>query len=527
MPPKRGPSATASTAKRAKQDVSAQRQTFTQSTLFSSCASATSSSTSSTLSSSTKPPASPARPSSAAAATRYFKPTFGRVHSIYDSSSSAACPSFQLGALLSSDSPLRAAILCSANVDAPMLFTQLDKAAGANEDVPVLLIAREDDVRAQVEKKAKDGLWPYKERKNVKVKTVVDKTARNGRGGVFHPKFMLLRYDSHLRVVISTANLCKPEWSTQDNSVWVTDFPSASPASPSARFCSDLQNFLSWLGIPLSQFSWLGDFDFGETEGPDGVRLVWSIKGRYPLDSPKGGGLLLLPQALKSFGFAPGAALGGEGYWEIEAQNWLWHFLASASGLSPLTYSPDSPPKAKLTPSAVDPSKVLDSPLSGIKIGFPSWEEVKRAKSKVGENAGSPIWVNEELDQDADDFPRHLMHDQRSKREKVISHSKTLLALHKYYTPDDEEPKHEGWVYVGSHNFTSPAWGHLEKRSTIRMFVVPNFELGVVFPIRASSAEELEKKASDLMPYKRPVQPYGPDDRLFDKAEQTQKRANG
>ena len=84
----------------------------------------------------------------------------------------------------------------------------------------------------------------------------------------------------------------------------------------------------------------------------------------------------------------------------------------------------------------------------------------------------------------AEKFPRQLFHDSKSKRGRVLMHSKMMIATFRQsaYTSPSSSNVHDsaseseedevvelspepssaiGWVYVGSHNFTPSAWGTL------------------------------------------------------------------
>lgn len=58
-----------------------------------------------------------------------------------------------------------------------------------------------------------------------------------------------------------------------------------------------------------------------------------------------------------------------------------------------------------------------------------------------------PTWTNP-------NFPKHLFYKGESKRNRVIAHTKMIIAI-KHFDPlkDDERTfKYEGWLYIGSHN---------------------------------------------------------------------------
>jgi len=131
---------------------------------------------------------------------------------------------------------------------------------------------------------------------------------------------------------------------------------------------------------------------------------------------------------------------------------------------------------------------------------------------------------------EATNFPRELFHDSKSKRGRVLMHSKMILGTFNntssssssaagssrraYRAPVDSEDEADsgddeqaqssiaGWVYVGSHNFTPAAWGNLSGTLSKPFLNIFNYELGIVFPLKN------EQEANDVACWERPPKKY-------------------
>ncbi|BGP53198.1 hypothetical protein JCM8202v2_000757 [Rhodotorula sphaerocarpa] len=287
--------------------------------------------------------------------------------------------------------------------------------------------------------------------------------------GVMHIKLMLYFHADFLRIIIPTANAVDFDWARIDNILYVHDFPLLAPAQvqdnplnnpTGTQFSRRLIETCKDMEIPKGILADTRIYDF--TRSAD-VRLVPSIQGTWPQARyDRGGGLAALARAVSELNFASG------GRWELEAtgssigryysSNWLGQMLGAANGIHPSTYFGTS--KDSKVPAVIPKTDKLP-----IKILFPTESEILE-----------------------------------------------VLGIHKYTS--SPAPAHEGFIYLGSHNFTGAAWGQLQiSKADGPQLVLKNWELGVVLPIRASSAEELEAKASDLVSYRRPVVRYGPNDR--------------
>ncbi|KZT08989.1 phospholipase D/nuclease [Laetiporus sulphureus 93-53] len=343
---------------------------------------------------------------------------------------------------------------------------------------------------------------------------------RNG-WGCMHMKFMLLFYKSgRLRVVVSTANMVEYDWRDIENSVWLQDFPPRpSPISRDSEaedFPTALTRVLHAVNVapalnshlqnehpdlPLQRLENLRTrWDFSKAK----VQLVPSIAGKHE-GWPKVvlAGHTALMKAVRDAGMTAdkntevvlecqGSSIG------TYSTQWMNEFYCSARGESPQSW---------LDTSKTQRAKL---PYPPVKILFPTLQYVR--ESKLGERGGGTMFCRQNQWEGAK-FPRELFHQSRSKRGRVLMHSKHPNARQKQAArsdvdTDDEDAnerrsnKFIGWAYVGSHNFTASAWGTLSGSAFSPTLNITNYELGILLPIRKE--EEIDRIAC----WERPPKKY-------------------
>ncbi|GAA5826158.1 hypothetical protein JCM11251_007186 [Rhodosporidiobolus azoricus] len=391
------------------------------------------------------------------------------------------------------------------------------------DETPLLLVMQGPD-------NGRGELGLCKLKPNSYIQLVADKKPFAYRG-CMHTKLNIYYHATFVRIIIPTANAMSYDYETMDNAVFVQDFPVRQPLP--ANFVEDddsgpftnpthtdySKRFFQvcyLLGVPKKFVKISQLYDYSASAD---VRLVQSMQGKFSLNEPaeanKGGGLCALAKAVASHQFAPG------GRWEIEvtgsslgqlSPSWLAQFYAACQGVSPLSYFPGRNGRKGSTnpPEDVVSAGSLKHPVRlPIKLMFATEKEI--LGSWQGAEHGGTTFCRP-TQWNGKSYPRHLFHRQESKRDRVPAHTKIILALKKYKDPTAQTAVHEGWMYLGSHNFTPSAWGALQNGVGGPQIANNNYELGVVIPIRANSAEELEKKASEMVTYKRPLVPYSRDD---------------
>ncbi|KAL8279939.1 hypothetical protein RQP46_007789 [Phenoliferia psychrophenolica] len=336
----------------------------------------------------------------------------------------------------------------------------------------------------------------------------------HGWTGSMHTKAIVLCYKKFMRVVIPSANMIDFDWERIDNVLYIQDFPLRAPSTSDVgttpannpthtRFSKDFLKALKKLAVPPKFLVPFRDFDFSKS---DEVQLVVSNQGKewYQWDGMNdGGGIVSLANSVKALGFSAG------GVWQIEAtgssigqysDNWLAQFYSACKGSHPEEWLTS---KNKTEPGLA-PGKRLP-----IKIVYPTLAEVDA--SRGGRPGGGTLFFPEKRWKDKN-FPKNLLHQGRSKRKGVIAHTKTIIAIHR---PDATSPpgsKSEGYIYVGSHNFTPSAWGTLMYTTSGPGITIPNYEMGVIVPLKGDTIAEIEKDATERASFQRPLHPYGPDD---------------
>jgi len=356
---------------------------------------------------------------------------------------------------------------------------------------------------------------------------------RGGRG-VMHMKFFLLFYRTgRLRVIVSTANLMDHDWRDIENTVWVQDVPrrpSPIPHEPKADdFPSTFERVLYAINvapaitglvstghpnIPLTavrpgvlRTRW----DFSRV----GVKLIPSIAGKHegwPAVTKSGHTALmravnlLNPQQRGVSLECQGSSIG------TYSAPWLSEFILSGKGGSPevLLDAPKSRRAAIPMPSP-----------NTLKILFPTRDWVRN--SVLGEAGGGTMFCRKRS-WEAAKFPRNLFHESRSRRGRVLMHSKMIIAtfLGAASSPDKglgadadsdvvevqtDQNDLVGYAYIGSHNFTPSAWGTLSGSGFTPILNVTNYELGIVLPLRD------EADVDRVVCYERPPRRYGLRDR--------------
>ena len=177
-------------------------------------------------------------------------------------------------------------------------------------------------------------------------------------------------------------------------------------------------------------------------------------------------------------------------------RRWLEQFYLLACGyptsILPLTSKRTENP----SPEFVQAVGIQDWP--PIQILFPTQSYVEH-KSVEGRKGGGCFFGK------PDDFHRRqlrgLFAQPISERGHLLIHAKSILVTNDTYS--------NGYVYLGSHNFTRAAWGTVSGTPEHPTQSLSNWELGVVLPLS-------HKDAWDAILYQRPAQPYGAHDAPWD-----------
>ncbi|KAH9966318.1 tyrosyl-DNA phosphodiesterase-domain-containing protein [Lactifluus volemus] len=355
---------------------------------------------------------------------------------------------------------------------------------------------------------------------------------RGGRG-VMHMKFFLLFYRSgRLRIVISTANLMDHDWRDIENTVWVQDVPYRSSPIPHDAKADDFPVTLERVLYAVNVAPALATL--ASTDHPNiplsalragALRTRWDFSRVRPILIPSIAGKHEgWPAVLKTGHTSLMRAVGqlNPQKWAVSLEYqvrtgqhrpphglqqgssigtysaaWLTEFVLSARGASPEAWL-NSPKSRRVGTSPPSPDT--------LKILFPTRDWVR--SSVLGEAGGGTMFCRKNT-WEAAKFPRNLFHESRSRRGRVLMHSKVRAS---HLDSDVVEVKKDqadtiGYVYVGSHNFTPSAWGTLSGSGFTPVLNVTNYELGIIFPLK----NEAEMK--QVVCYERPPRRYGARDR--------------
>ncbi|KAJ3301825.1 hypothetical protein HDV03_000292 [Kappamyces sp. JEL0829] len=325
-----------------------------------------------------------------------------------------------------------------------------------------------------------------------------------GEYGCMHIKLMIMIYDTHVRVVVPSANLIDYDWSKIENILFYQDFRrlgSQRDQSLQCPFWSELSSLLGIMKIPPRLIELLGTFDYSTARG----RLVVSRPGHsQPLDPQKYGQLAIKslvqrmqwpslpsPYIYCQVGCAlliQSSSLGSL------SQSWLDQFASSLSGLNPS-----------------QPSKAT------IHICYPRRATVE--ESTHGPQGGGTLFFSQAY-WEKPDFPRHSIFDCKSVCKGSLMHSKIIIfscsgaakSTHIRFLAPNQSETADGYFYLGSHNHTQAAWGKFRARKPV--LAMNNWELGIVLLFQWSDCED-----DFRIPFEVPPSRYKEDDRPWSQSQ--------
>ncbi|KAF0450062.1 phospholipase D/nuclease [Gigaspora margarita] len=428
---------------------------------------------------------------------------------------------------------LKDAFLCALAVDLDWLLTKLP------ENI-LIVIAKHWDSRQEAE-----GVYILPDTNIL----LVHPPLPNAPIGCFHAKLMLLFFDGWMRVVVASGNLIPYDWETNENVIFVQDFPIVQATGSNNGnlhpFAQDIKDFILAIGLKNHIVNKLSQYDFSRAK----AKLVASIPGAY-----KG------VENIKKYGHGRLCKVVQEvcGQNEniiLECQtstlggltaDFLHEFYRSASGIDPLEISK---PRTKK-------SQGVERPLPQMTMVYPSNRTV--SSSKYSKAAGAALFFGKS-NYEKHTFPKEIIRNCLSKRDGILIHSKFVLARYtqqeqpknsqkrqktnklnsddirgssddkaeftrKSYVSKETEIESQptisdqdidpirGWYYCGSHNFTSSAWGKISTSRETKgpQLRINNWELGVFFSIRGSENDQGDWFTENgvPVPYQRPPRRY-------------------
>lgn len=289
--------------------------------------------------------------------------------------------------------------------------------------------------------------------------------------GSSHSKILALVYPDFLRIVITSCNMMDIDTELGDNHFYTHDLPKLATQQQSlSAFESDFLVHLEALGTPIEFISSIqGNYDYSTVK----VHLVTSVPGTYSGIKAQDCGLLRLRRIIGSLDLnLPQKKRQGKLQIEVCAASlgnlsarWLDGFYDCAMGRKYVEITED-----------------CDVP-GGLKLFYPTVEDVRSADEEA-QHGASNIGCHIRPWKEAPIEVKNIFHRYRSKDSGKLFHQKLILA----YDPMTSASL-PYYVYIGSANLSSSAWGTLEKdkkenRATcdLKLIKTSNFECGVVIP---------------------------------------------
>ncbi|WFD43266.1 hypothetical protein MPSI1_001927 [Malassezia psittaci] len=325
-------------------------------------------------------------------------------------------------------------------------------------------------------------------------------------GALQHSKLALLYYTTHLRVIISTGNLSRVDWSRYENLFYIQDFPHESLDTPSSQASGDdfrvqLEQVLVSLSLPESHPAYIGLGSFCFKMAAAHIVASWPISRVEGWNEIERAGLgrlgyvvrrlqLHLPQMQLQ---AQGSSLG------TYERRWLEQFYLVAGGWDldgKLPFARNSQPG----PSPLFSKVTGSTSWPPIRIMFPTQKYVQ--ETFVEGPLGAGCFFSK-----PDDYAKKelwsLFSQPVSERGDILMHAKSLLA----------QQQDQGWVYLGSANFTRAAWGTIAGNVANPTQSLNNWELGIILPLNST---DIQGSALDAIPYSQPARPYSKQDTPWD-----------
>eukprot|EP01029_Cantina_marsupialis_P000492 TRINITY_DN1035_c0_g3_i1.p1 TRINITY_DN1035_c0_g3~~TRINITY_DN1035_c0_g3_i1.p1 ORF type:complete len:465 (-),score=79.26 TRINITY_DN1035_c0_g3_i1:278-1672(-) len=360
----------------------------------------------------------------------------------------------------------------------------------------------------------------------------------NGKFGCYHSKFFLLKFQTFIRVCITTSNLSDDDFYAVGQTIWVQDFPKKFEASitdltciepPSklpklqfqhGEFESEFRNYLKVARIPKKHIDrFFDDFDFCGAK----CKLIASVPGSYDVKGCKYGQV-----ALKRLVEAKCKV-------DVNGPHRLPEFVYMSSSVGKLT----KPYLSSFLASCMGHfDKDCDMKFSptNFKLVYPAIDTVQLE----GLEASTGVLCFQAKHFSSPGFPPRILHDLHLHPEftGLGMHAKILapVDLWKYEITkrnstsntnsftgvgnrlgggkitsakeEEEKPKSKLWYFTGSHNMSGAAWGSLNKAQT-KLFMM-NYELGMFFEDGVELVDKTSQFGGVCLPY-RDLTPYRDD----------------
>ena len=441
---------------------------------------------------------------------------------------------------------LTMAVISSFQWDIDWLFSKLDI---KSTRLTLIMHAKEESTRQQ-----------YKEDTSTMPNLRLCFPSMEGNVSCMHSKFMLLGHPSHLRIMVTTANMTPHDWGesgVMENMVFLIDLPRCSPnhtkqnTNQMTSFGRELIYFLEAMGLDAKIIQSILNFDFSRTED---LAFVHSIGGVHVGEEARSRtGFCGLGTAIRELGLANKATLAIDYVTSSMGSlniNFLMILYMAAQGDNGLTEYNWREGISKLSQNKGNDEqqaekKVLDmmqdTTRENFRVYFPTYETV--VASNGGTGCGGTICFSGKCFA-YPQFPRGVLRDCSSQRTGLVMHNKVgrllpcrfprspfqigILLSYSFPTfPIDFFSPHSfafyssltsslpkliyvhpienladssaAWAYVGSANCSESAWGIMTKDrlSKSPRLTCRNWECGVIIPVRKAPIGPARGNAND------------------------------
>ena len=306
------------------------------------------------------------------------------------------------------------------------------------------------------------------------IKFIFPKISQTLKWGKFHSKLILLRFPTFLRIIVPSANLTDGDWYYWGQIIWFQDFPlitqNKSKEEKDKERSKDFRDYLKKFMMTVMPHTYEGKrfwtdlkidfdlYDFSEAS----VDLVASANGRFIGDEEK-----------DLFGVGRLNALMNNKYFNINKNDTLL-IQCSSFGISK---------QKNFFNNLYNGFNLNES--NTIDIFYPSEYYIQTCEK--GLELSSCLFFNNEANKIYNDKLHDIVLKDKFKERKTVFHSKIFI-IGKRNKLGNFILNNDSIIYIGSHNFSTSAWGNFEKNGT--QVSVANYELGVIFDINLLSFQE-------------------------------------
>ncbi|KAA8573113.1 hypothetical protein EYC84_003635 [Monilinia fructicola] len=284
-----------------------------------------------------------------------------------------------------------------------------------------------------------------------------------GNVNIMHSKLQLLAHETHLRLVIPSANLTPYDWGESggimENVVFLIDLPRLPNGERASDdqltpFAMELLYFLRAMELPPKTLESLRSFDYSKTYH---LAFVHSIGGSHSGMELQRTGYPGLGRSVSSLGLNTDQPL------EVD------FVTASVGSLDDRFLR-----TIYLASQGDNGYKEYNSACI-----FPAKKTV--LESKGGTDAAGTICFRSKW-YDASGFPRNIMRDCQSRRKGLLMHNKMLFVRSR---KAQQSTCPIAWAYIGSANLSESAWGRMVKDRVTKepKLNCRNWECGVLFSV--------------------------------------------